>query len=64
MAEKRYNSPIALLQERFVIVMGGMGQYHMPITSTEGFDTVKLKWFKMQHLEKPRCATSAVVMNN
>ena len=47
MVEKRYNAPVALLQERFVIVMGGMGQYHMPITSVEGFDNAKLKGFKM-----------------
>ena len=41
-----------------------MGQHNLPIVQTEGFDTVKLKWFKMQSLEKPRHSTSAVVMNN
>jgi hypothetical protein len=60
----RFNTPLALVRDRFLILCGGQINQDNSTNLCEAFDTETNTWFGIAPLSKPMSNTSAVVMNN
>jgi hypothetical protein len=58
----RYNAPITLLRDKFVVVVGGQvnNSKNKFTNAVELFDSVGNKWVSLDSLQKPRGNTSLV----
>ena len=59
----RHSAILALVRDRFIIVMGGMIQKSKSTQLVSAFDSEANAWFDMKNLETPRVNCSAVVLN-
>jgi hypothetical protein len=59
----RHSSILALVRDRFIIVIGGMIAKTKPTQIVSAFDSEANAWFDMKNLETPRVNCSAVVLN-
>ena len=62
----RFNAPIALLRDKFVIVAGGQvsNSKNKFTNAVELFDSVGNKWLSLDSLQKPRGNTSLTAIGN
>ena len=60
----RYNIPLALVKDRFILAIGGMLAKTKMTEHCEIFDSLTNNWYAMPSLEKARSCTSACVINN
>ena len=64
MKQARYCTPLALVQGRFVLALGGLGTTSTAIKSCECYDTNTNHWLQIQDMPVACARTSAVVMNH
>ena len=59
----RYCTPLALVRDRFILALGGLGSNSSYLASCECYDTHTNHWFQIQDMPAPCAKSSAVVMN-
>jgi hypothetical protein len=64
MSMGRYNMPLALVRDRFILACGGQTSENTATNTCEAFDIDTNTWFSIAPLKQPMSNTSAVVMNN
>jgi hypothetical protein len=64
MQQGRFNSPLAMVRDRFIFAIGGQTSDRTATSQCEVFDTMNNAWFSISPLNKPAANTSAIVMNN
>ena len=64
MSAGRFNAPLALVRDRFILACGGQTSENTATTACEAYDIDTNTWFAIAPLKQPISNTSAVVMNN
>lgn len=60
----RFNTPLALIRDRFIIACGGQVNESSATSQCEAYDIETNNWFSISSLQMPMSNTSAIVMNN
>ena len=63
MKTARFNAPLALVRDRFILVLGGFVSKHSTTKMTECYDTQLNHWFTIQSLPTSVVNATAVTMN-
>ena len=63
MRQGRYNTPLALVQDRFIFALGGMIGKNNSTQQVEVYDVNTNNWYPAPDMPKARSYTSACVMN-
>jgi len=60
----RFNIPLALIKDRFILALGGMTSKSKSTEQCEIYDCLSNNWYPVHNLEKARSCTSACVIND
>jgi len=60
----RFNTPLALIRDRFILACGGQTNEDAATNTCEAFDIDTNTWFSIAPLKQAISNTSAIVMNN
>lgn len=63
MKTPRFNIPLVLVKDRYILALGGMTSKSKVVDVCEAYDTVNSTWYPLPHLDRARASTSAQVVN-